>query len=53
MSRSDRYRLGDVLSAVDAIDRAELVGQRYGHDAELPAVVLSGSDCTSTTSPTA
>ncbi|BDO40649.1 hypothetical protein CELD12_01390 [Cellulomonas sp. NTE-D12] len=29
MSRSDRYRLGDILTAIDAIDRAEVIAQRY------------------------
>ena len=41
MSRSDRHRLGDILTAIDAIERAEVGAQQYSQDAELPAVVLA------------
>lgn len=41
MSRSERHRLGDVLAAVEAIDRAEAVAHRHTDDGELPEVVLA------------
>ena len=41
MSRSNRHRLGDILTAIEAIERAEAVAQRHAEDDELPEVVLA------------
>lgn len=41
MSRSERHRLGDILAAVEAIDRAEAVAHRHTDDGELPEVLLA------------
>jgi hypothetical protein len=41
VSRSERHRLGDILAAVEEIDRAEAVAHRHTDDGELPEVVLA------------
>ncbi|GAA2725820.1 HepT-like ribonuclease domain-containing protein [Cellulomonas aerilata] len=41
MSRTSAQRLQDILAAIGAIDRADAVGQRHPHDADLPDVVLA------------
>ncbi|MBU4213526.1 MAG: DUF86 domain-containing protein [Actinobacteria bacterium] len=41
MSRSNRQRLADILTAISAIDVAAAVGRRNAEDDELPDVVLA------------
>ncbi|EYR62727.1 nucleotidyltransferase [Actinotalea ferrariae CF5-4] len=43
MSRSERHRLGDILSAVEAIDRAEAVAQRHAEDDGVAEVALAAT----------
>ncbi|GEA85835.1 MULTISPECIES: HepT-like ribonuclease domain-containing protein [Cellulomonas] len=41
MSRSSRHRLGDILLAIDAIDRADAAAQRHTDDDEVPGLALA------------
>ena len=41
MSRSDAERLRDILAAIEAIDRAEVVGQHYADAPDVAEVALA------------